>query len=72
MGSKVPTYREVQHAVRCDHGFLPKTCWIADVKESMGLPMRSAPNRLGRQRVNPCPEEKREAIERAIRRLMNS
>ena len=70
MAHRMPTYREVQDAVRRDYGFVPKTCWIADVKTAMGLPVRRAPNRLGPDRVNPCPQSKRNTIAEAIRRLM--
>lgn len=72
MTCRVPTYRTVQDAVRRDYGFLPKTCWIADVKERMGFPMREAPNRHGADRTYPCPESKREVIAQVIRRLMGA
>ena len=49
------------------HEFVPKTCWIADVKEKVGLRPSKAWNREGEQRKFPCPEEKVEAITAAFR-----
>lgn len=54
MKRKSATYKEIQNWVRQNHGFLPKTCWIAHCKELYGLPVSNAPNRqsdiLTRQR----------------------
>lgn len=62
------TYRDIQDRVRAANGFVPKTCWIADVKNSLGLTTRRAPNRHDPdRRVHPCPIEKRAAIEEALR-----
>ena len=63
------TYKEIQDHVRIQHGFVVKTCWIADCKSQMGFPMRKAPNRRGEARVAPCPPDKVEVIKRAIREL---
>jgi len=52
------TYQEIQKWVRQQFGFKPKTCWIAHCKEICGLPLGSAPNRQGEERVEPCPPEK--------------
>lgn len=41
-----PTYKKIQEETRRQHGFTPKTCWIADVKEEMGLPIKK-PSGLG-------------------------
>jgi hypothetical protein len=62
-------YQKIQAEVKRVEGFTVKSCWIADVKEREGLPMRKAPNRKGLDRLNPCPPEKRGAIESAMRRL---
>ena len=57
------TVREIQDCVRRHHGFVPKSCWIADVKERAGLPVPRAWNRRpGPGRDNPCPPDKRAAI----------
>jgi hypothetical protein len=61
------TYKQIIAYVRRNHGFVPKTCWIAHVKEMNGLKTRPAWNRQGWERQVPCPEEKRPAIEDAMR-----
>ena len=61
------TYKEIQNWVKQNYGFVPKTCWIADVKEKAGLPVRKAHNRRGAERVNPCPRGKIESIRAAMR-----
>ncbi len=38
------TYKEIENYVRSNFGFVPKTCWIADVKSSFGLTKRIAYN----------------------------
>lgn len=65
----MPTHRDVQRIVKARHGFQPKPCWIADVKEMSGLPVRRAWNRQGRTRKNPCPGTKIEAIQQAMKEL---
>ncbi len=52
------TYKEIQDYVKQKYGFIPKTCWIADVKSQCNIKMRKAPNRQGKERTNPCPIEK--------------
>jgi hypothetical protein len=61
------TYRDIQERVKSTHGFVPKTCWIADLKSKHGLTTRKAPNRQPGGRAYPCPPEKRPAIEAAFR-----
>jgi len=39
------TYKQIQTWVKQRYWFVPKACWIADVKHMSGLPMRIAPNR---------------------------
>ena len=60
------TYKEIQIYVKNKHGFTPKTCWIANVKELCGLPMKDAWNRSG-QRTNPCPSDKIKCIKNAFK-----
>jgi hypothetical protein len=61
------TYKEIQARVKQHGGFVPKTCWIADVKSQYGLTTRQAPNRFSPvSREQPCPPERRAAIERAL------
>jgi hypothetical protein len=60
------TYKEIQEWVKKEYDFVPKTCWIADVKEQVGLPVHKAPNRQGAERIYPCPPEKIEPIRAAM------
>ena len=61
------TYKEIQNWVRSNYEWTPKTCWIAHCKELFGLPVRTAPNRYGSGRIEPCPEDRRDAIYEAFR-----
>jgi hypothetical protein len=61
------TYRQIQEYVKSKYGFLPKTCWIADVKERAGLSVGPAWNRRGKTRQVPCPPEKVRHIMEALR-----
>ena len=63
------TYGQIRQDVWRHSGFDAKTCWIAHVKELNGLPVRHASNRRGLGRPVPCPDDKRPAIESAMRRL---
>ncbi len=61
------TYKEIQSYVRNESGFVPKTCWIAHVKETCGLSPRVASNRKDNGvRQFPCPDNRAEAIKRAL------
>jgi hypothetical protein len=61
----MPTYAGIKAAAKEIGGFNAQSCWIAHVKEQMGLHLRQAPNR----RKKPCPPEKKSAIVAAMRRL---
>jgi len=62
------THAAIQKFVQRHHGFIPKTGWIAHVKEVHGIPTLRGASRARRDRgVEPCPSEKREAIEEALR-----
>jgi len=65
------TVRETQAYVRERYGFVPQSCWIADVKEQEGWPVRRAWNRRGPERENPCPADKVGPIREALRRNRN-
>ncbi len=59
-------YAAIRKFVQQHHGFVPKTGWIAHVEEVRGV----AAKRTRRSpRPEPCPAEKREAIEEALRHL---
>lgn len=68
-GVIMASYKEIQEYVRAKYGFVPKTCWIADIKNQHGIPMRKAPNRQAEQRVHPCPAEKKAALTQSMREL---
>lgn len=61
------TYRQIQEWVRQKYGFVPKTCWIADVKQRSGLSVRRASNRISNSRVYPCPKDKEGPIKAALK-----
>lgn len=57
------TYEAIQNWVKDMFGFVPKPCWIAHLKELLGLPVRVAPNRIRvDSRSNPCPERHKAAL----------
>lgn len=59
---------EIQKFVQRRHGFIPKTGWIAHVKGVHSIPTLREAKRARRDRaIEPCPPEKREAIEEALR-----
>lgn len=67
-GSSMASYREIQDYIRAQNGFVPKTCWIAHVKADYGLTNGDAPNRANpSERQHLCPDNKRVAIESALR-----
>lgn len=61
------SYKDIQDWVKKHYGFKPKTCWIADVKEKCGIPVKSAHNRIGNKRLNPCPPAKFNPIKDALK-----
>jgi hypothetical protein len=66
----MPTYKEIQDHVHRTRSFVPKTCWIADVKAAHGLTTRIATNRADPDsRKHPCPMENRVALEDAMREI---
>lgn len=57
------TYKEIQEYVKTNYGFIPKTCWIAHMKEEKGIPVKVAHNRYQTdKREKPCPNNKQTAI----------
>ena len=51
------TYKEIQECYKKQYGKTVKTCWIADVKNEMGLTNRKAYNRRSNSVMqNHCPE----------------
>jgi hypothetical protein len=65
---KMATYKEIQKWVKKNYGFVPRSCWIAHVKEIYNLNPRKASNRRSQtHRMYPCPSEKIFAIKHAFR-----
>jgi len=61
------TYKEIQSYVKTEYGYIPKTCWIAHMKEICGLPVKMASNRYSPDnREKPCPPDKMESIKSAF------
>lgn len=57
------TYKDIQTYVKEQKGFSIKTCWIAEMKNQLGMPMGKASNRYDEDtRTNPCPEGKKASI----------
>ncbi len=61
------TYKQIQEWVKGKYNFVPKTCWIAHVKEICRLPVKRAHNRMGEERKNPCPPNKVDQIQDCFR-----
>ncbi|PUA40653.1 hypothetical protein C8Z91_02145 [Paenibacillus elgii] len=56
------TYKQIQEYVKQTYGYVPKSCWIAHMKEACGLKPKVASNRSGDVRMYPCPLEKQADI----------
>jgi hypothetical protein len=63
---RTSTYKALQNYIRAAHGRVMQSCWIAHVKELLGLPVKS--RRTG-ERQKPCPPQWRPVIEQAMRKL---
>ena len=62
------TYKNIQKWVKNKYGYIPKTCWIAQVKELSGLIVKKAWNRKDENvRQVPCPVQKIEHIKEALK-----
>jgi len=67
-GMIMATDAEIQKFVQHHQGFIPKRGWIAHVKAARGIPtLRGAKEARRKHDIEPCPPEKREAIEEAFR-----
>mgnify|MGYP006952611412 CR=1 FL=1 len=57
------TYKQIQGFVKQQYGYIPKSCWIAHMKEVCGLnPKLSARRNSVASRVHPCPLERQDDI----------
>lgn len=64
-----PTYKHIQEYVRDKYGFKVRTSYIAEVMRVVGLDTHKAPNAVeqGKHEHHPCPPEKVDAIQDALR-----
>jgi len=60
------TYRQIQDYIKKNHGYIPKTCWIAHMKEVCGLNPKTAANRRSSIRMYPCPPERQGDLRKAF------
>jgi len=61
------TYKDVQVYVKSNFGYVPKSCWIAHMKEVCGLNPQIAKNRRSAaKRMYPCPPEKQDDLRKAF------
>lgn len=62
------SYKEIQSYIKENYGITAQTCWIAHMKEKLGLPKRTASNRISEDsRVKPCPYEYEKYIKDAFK-----
>ena len=62
------SYKQIQEYVNNEFGYIPKTCWIAHVKEICGLPLKGVHNRqTPLERIFPCPVEKQNDLKEAFK-----
>lgn len=68
MEELMATYKQIQNYVQEHYSIKIQTCWIAHIKEKLGLPIRKAPNRIdNNKRVKPCPSNYERFIEQAFK-----
>ncbi len=61
------TYKQIQEYVKSTYGYVPKTCWIAHMKELTGQNVKVANNRYDvNKREKPCPDDKMASIKEAF------
>ena len=67
---KMAIYKDIQVETKRRCGFVPKTCWIADVKAELGLISRTAANRIDpKGRKYPCPVAKRSCLLQVVKAI---
>jgi hypothetical protein len=66
--NSMATYKQIQEYVKKTNGYVPKSCWIAHMKEICGLdPKMSARRYSPDSRVHPCPMNKQEDIRNSFK-----
>lgn len=62
------TYKQIQQYIKSTYWYSPKSCWIAHMKELLGLNPKMAYNRYSADsRTNPCPVKKQKDLEEAFK-----
>ena len=61
------THIKIQDYVKEKYTESIKTCWIAHAKELSGIKVKKAPNRILDERKNPCPPDKLDIIQEALK-----
>lgn len=61
------TYKQIQDCYKKHFQQTIKTCWIADVKRQLGLPVRNAHNRKTATIINKCPSHLVNQVKQIIR-----
>jgi len=57
----------IKDYIKEKHSYVPKTCWIADMKEICGLKPKMAASRISAtKKEQPCPKEKQEDLRKAF------
>lgn len=57
------SYDEIKDYCYENYGFIPKSCWIADMKQKCGIPVRISPQRKTPDSpAYPCPQNRQKAI----------
>lgn len=52
------TYKQIQEYTKRKYNFTPSTCHIADAKRKCGMKVRTAWNRIDKNKIRkPCPEK---------------
>jgi|GEM_PF-305278 len=65
--ARMATYKQIQAYIKENFGYIPKTCWIAHMKEICGLnPQVVANRRSDAVRMYPCPPEKQDDLRQAF------
>jgi hypothetical protein len=67
---RMNTYKSIDARYREKFGRTVKPCWIADVKETNGIALRSMSTRPASfKRKHPCPGHLRAQVEEVMREL---
>jgi len=61
------TYKQIQDFVKAKHEYLPRSTWIAHMKEICGLnPQMAVTRHSPDKRINPCPPHKQDDLRKAF------